>query len=62
MLETEEFVSVNSDRLLTDTLTAKTAYAKMKNLCLILGKEIEADIKIYNQNILPRYGIRFSVA
>ncbi|XP_078154490.1 uncharacterized protein LOC144549583 [Carex rostrata] len=53
MLETEEFVSMNSDRLMTDTLTAKTAYAKMKNLCLILGKEIEADIKIYNQNILP---------
>ncbi|KAJ4758225.1 transmembrane protein [Rhynchospora pubera] len=53
MLETEEFVSSNSDRLLTDTLIAKTAYAKMKNLCLILSKEIEADIKIYNQNVLP---------
>lgn len=59
MLETEEFVSNNSDRLLTDTLTAKTAYAKMKNLCLILGKEIEADIKIYNQNILPRYCLSY---
>lgn len=53
MLETDEFVSSNSDTFLVDQVTISTAYLKMKNLCINLSKEIQADIKIHNQHVLP---------
>ncbi|KAJ8748210.1 hypothetical protein K2173_000618 [Erythroxylum novogranatense] len=53
MMETDEFVSSNSEGFLMDSITISTAYLKMKNLCLNIGKEIQADIKIHNQHILP---------
>ncbi|XP_020266382.1 uncharacterized protein LOC109841860 [Asparagus officinalis] len=53
MLETEEFISSNTESFLTDAMTISTAYLKMKTLCLNISHEIEADIKIHNQHILP---------
>ena len=55
MVETDEFVSGNSEGLLMDPITISTAYLKMKQLCKNVGDEIQADIKIHNQHILPRY-------
>ena len=55
MLDTDEFLSSNSDGFLMDPITISTAYSKMKNLCVNIGNEIQADIKIHNQHILPRY-------
>jgi hypothetical protein len=55
MVETDEFVSGNSEGFLLDSITISTAYLKMKNLCLNIGKEIQADIRIHNQHLLPRY-------
>lgn len=54
MLETDEFVSNNSDGFPIDSITITTAYSKMKNLSTNLVNEIQADIKINNQHILPR--------
>lgn len=56
MLETDEFVSSNSEGFIMDSITISTAYLKMKNLCTNISSEIQADIKIHNQHILPRYG------
>ncbi|CAN1288308.1 hypothetical protein LINPERPRIM_LOCUS19876 [Linum perenne] len=53
MIETDEFVSCNSEGFLMDSITVSTAYLKMKNLCMNISKEIQADIKIHNQNIFP---------
>ncbi|CAA3027510.1 Hypothetical predicted protein [Olea europaea subsp. europaea] len=53
MLETDEFVSCNSEGFIMDSVTISTAYLKMKNLCINISKEIHADIKIHNQHILP---------
>ncbi|RVX08157.1 hypothetical protein CK203_017802 [Vitis vinifera] len=53
MLDTDEFLSSNSDGFLMDPITISTAYSKMKNLCVNIGNEIQADIKIHNQHILP---------
>ncbi|KAB2022565.1 hypothetical protein ES319_D07G221400v1 [Gossypium barbadense] len=53
MIETDEFVSNNSEGFLLDSITISTAYLKMKNLCTNISKEIQADIKIHNQHILP---------
>uniref|UniRef100_A0A2C9UVX2 Uncharacterized protein n=1 Tax=Manihot esculenta TaxID=3983 RepID=A0A2C9UVX2_MANES len=53
MIETDEFVSNNSEGFLMDSITISTAYLKMKNLCMSIGKEIQADIKIHNQHIFP---------
>ncbi|KAF2284726.1 hypothetical protein GH714_029594 [Hevea brasiliensis] len=53
MIETDEFVSNNSEGFLMDSITISTAYLKMKNLCTSIGKEIQADIKIHNQHIFP---------
>ncbi|XP_011008188.1 PREDICTED: uncharacterized protein LOC105113635 [Populus euphratica] len=53
MVETDEFVSSNSEGFLIDSITISTAYLKMKNLCLNIGKEIQADIRIHNQHLLP---------
>lgn len=58
MIETDEFVSNNSEGFLMDSITISTAYLKMKNLCMSIGKEIQADIKIHNQHIFPRYVLR----
>lgn len=55
MVETDEFVSGNSEGVLMDSITISTAYLKMKQLCKNIGDEIQADIKIHNQHILPRY-------
>ena len=54
MIETDEFLSSNNDSLLTDPMTISAAYLKMKTLCINISCEIQADIKIHNQNILPR--------
>ncbi|XVF81368.1 hypothetical protein PTKIN_Ptkin15bG0149500 [Pterospermum kingtungense] len=53
MIETDEFVSSSSEGFLLDPITISTAYLKMKNLCINISKEIQADIKIHNQHILP---------
>ncbi|XXG63082.1 hypothetical protein AAC387_Pa05g1348 [Persea americana] len=53
MLETDEFMSTNSECFLTDPMTVSTAYLKMKTLCINISNEIQADIKIHNQHILP---------
>ncbi|MQL78322.1 hypothetical protein Taro_010762, partial [Colocasia esculenta] len=39
--------------LVTDHVTISTAYQKLKALCLNIRSEIQADIKIHNQDILP---------
>lgn len=53
MVETDEFMASNVDSLLMDPMAMSTAYLKMKNLCINISKEIQADIKIHNQHILP---------
>ncbi|KAG1326740.1 hypothetical protein COCNU_01G006740 [Cocos nucifera] len=53
MADTDEFMSGNSDGLYTDSVTISTAYLKMKTLCINISNEIQADIKIHNQHILP---------
>ncbi|CAG7872448.1 unnamed protein product [Brassica rapa] len=53
MAETDEYVSSNSEGFLLDSVTISTAYHKMKNLCLNISNEIEADIKITNEHVLP---------
>ncbi|XP_063950453.1 uncharacterized protein LOC108219853 isoform X2 [Daucus carota subsp. sativus] len=53
MVETDEFVSSNSDGFLMDSFTSSTAYLKIKKLCIDLSNEIQADIKIHNEHILP---------
>lgn len=61
MMETDEFVSSSSESYLMDTITISTAYLKMKNLCVSIRNEIQADIKIHSQHmvhgqhIFPRY-------
>ncbi|KAL2924527.1 4-alpha-glucanotransferase [Bienertia sinuspersici] len=53
MLETDEFISSNSENILSDPISISTAYAKIKNLCISIGREILSDIKIHNEHILP---------
>ncbi|KAL3333182.1 hypothetical protein AABB24_033316 [Solanum stoloniferum] len=53
MMETDEFLSINLDGFVMDSVTISTAYSKMKNLCSNISNEIQADIKIHNQHILP---------
>ncbi|PKA58615.1 hypothetical protein AXF42_Ash008902 [Apostasia shenzhenica] len=53
LVDTEEFMSSNCD--VAEPTTISAAYTKMKTLCLHICKEIQSDIKIQNQNILPRY-------
>ncbi|XP_031375043.1 uncharacterized protein LOC116189497 isoform X2 [Punica granatum] len=53
MLETDEFLSSNSESFHGDQITMSTAYLKMRNLCINLSNEIQADIEIHNQDILP---------
>uniref|UniRef100_A0A0D3DBR4 MHD1 domain-containing protein n=2 Tax=Brassica oleracea var. oleracea TaxID=109376 RepID=A0A0D3DBR4_BRAOL len=53
MAETDEYVSSNSEGFLLDSVTISTAYHKMKNLCLNISSEIETDIKITNEHVLP---------
>lgn len=53
MLDTDEFMSTNSEDFLTDPINVSTAYLKMKTLCINISNEIQADIKIHNQHILP---------
>ncbi|KAL2666232.1 hypothetical protein GLYMA_02G309200v4 [Glycine max] len=52
MMETDEFVSSTSEGYLMDTITISTAYLKMKNLCVSIRNEIQADIKIHNQHTI----------
>ncbi|XP_020576608.1 uncharacterized protein LOC110022142 isoform X2 [Phalaenopsis equestris] len=51
LVDTEEFMSANCD--VTEPITISTAYSKMRILCLNISSEIQADMKIQNQNILP---------
>ncbi|KAF8410912.1 hypothetical protein HHK36_003449 [Tetracentron sinense] len=53
MVETDEFMSSNTEGFLVDQITVSTAYLKMKNLCINISTEIQTDIKIHNQHILP---------
>ncbi|KAJ4980949.1 hypothetical protein NE237_031786 [Protea cynaroides] len=53
MMETDEFMSSNTEGFHLDSMTISTAYLKMKNLCINISNEIQADIKIHNQHILP---------
>ncbi|KAL8512388.1 hypothetical protein ACS0TY_018756 [Phlomoides rotata] len=53
MLETDEFVSSNSEGFVMDSDTISKAYLKMKNLCINISNEIQIDIKIHNQHIFP---------
>eukprot|EP00257_Ricinus_communis_P019201 XP_015578120.1 uncharacterized protein LOC8288297 isoform X1 [Ricinus communis] len=53
MVETDEFVSSSSEGFVMDSITISTAYLKMKNLCVGIGREIQTDIKIHNQHIFP---------
>ncbi|KAL3502951.1 hypothetical protein ACH5RR_037400, partial [Cinchona calisaya] len=53
MLETDEFLSSNSEGFVIDSMTMTTAYLKMKNLCFNISREIQADLKIHDQHILP---------
>ncbi|XP_077222577.1 portal protein isoform X2 [Tasmannia lanceolata] len=53
MVDTDEFMSSNYDGFLTDPMTTSMAYLKMKTLCTNIRNEIQADIKIHNQHILP---------
>lgn len=61
MMETDEFMSGTSESYQLDTITISTAYLKMKNLCISIRNEIQADIKInshntiHGQHIFPRY-------
>ncbi|RDX71907.1 hypothetical protein CR513_48678, partial [Mucuna pruriens] len=52
MMETDEFVSSTSECYLMDTITISTAYLKMKNLCVSIRNEIQADIKIHNHHTI----------
>ncbi|KAJ7964639.1 Pesticidal crystal cry8Ba protein [Quillaja saponaria] len=52
MVETDEFLSSNSEGYL-DSITTSTAYLKMKSLCVNISNEIKEDIKIHQQHILP---------
>jgi len=54
MLETDEFMTTNSDFIL-DPMNLSTAYLKMKSLCMNISSEIQTDIKIHSQQIFPRY-------
>ncbi|KAF5482667.1 hypothetical protein F2P56_003217 [Juglans regia] len=53
MAETDEFMSSNSESFSMDSITISTAYLKMKNLFIKISNEIQADIKIHDQHILP---------
>uniref|UniRef100_A0A0D9VDD9 MHD1 domain-containing protein n=1 Tax=Leersia perrieri TaxID=77586 RepID=A0A0D9VDD9_9ORYZ len=53
MIDTDEFMSSNNDSLLTDPMAISAAYLKMKTICINISREIQADIKIHNQNVLP---------
>ncbi|XP_057812221.1 uncharacterized protein LOC131026371 [Salvia miltiorrhiza] len=53
MMETDEFVSSNSEGFVMDSDTITKAYLKMKNLCINIGNEIQTDLKIHNQHIFP---------
>ncbi|GFP90263.1 hypothetical protein PHJA_001170200 [Phtheirospermum japonicum] len=53
MLETDEFVSSNSEGFIMDADAISKAYLKMKNLCVNISNEIRIDIKIHNQHIFP---------
>jgi len=57
MLETDEYVTGNSEGIRVDLVTVTTAYQKMKSLCNNLRNEVFTDIDIHNQHILPRYVI-----
>ncbi|CAN6253199.1 unnamed protein product [Urochloa humidicola] len=55
MLETDEYVTGNSEGIRVDLVTVTTAYQKMKSLCNNLRNEIFTDIEIHNQHILPSF-------
>ncbi|KAL7129260.1 hypothetical protein ABFS83_13G053500 [Erythranthe nasuta] len=53
MLETDEFVSSNSEGFIMDAEAITKAYSKMKILCVNISNEINIDIKIHSQHIFP---------
>ncbi|KAI3921724.1 hypothetical protein MKX01_005413 [Papaver californicum] len=59
MVETDEFMSSIGDGLLMDPMAMSTAYLKMKNLCINISNEIQADIKnsqsAHTSKVIPAY-------
>lgn len=55
LAETDEYITNNTEGLLTDPLSITTAYQKMKSLCLNIRNEIRTDIETHNQHILPSF-------
>jgi hypothetical protein len=55
MSDTDEFICNNNEGFLADPLTTSGGYCKMVSLCNNLSCEIETDIKIHGQHVLPRY-------
>ncbi|KAH7415584.1 hypothetical protein KP509_14G053000 [Ceratopteris richardii] len=53
MAETDEFVSNGTEGFLVDPITTATAYSKLQALCGSMCTEIQGDIELHNQHILP---------
>lgn len=54
MSDTDEFICSNNEGFLADPLATSGGYSKMVTLCNNLSHEIETDIKIHGQHVLPR--------
>ncbi|KAL9359386.1 hypothetical protein Peur_047509 [Populus x canadensis] len=55
LTETDEFVNSNNEATLMDSVAMSTAYQKMSSLCMNIKNEIQTDIEIHNQHILPSF-------
>ncbi|XP_051117593.1 uncharacterized protein LOC127242192 [Andrographis paniculata] len=55
LMETDEFVSGNTENILMDPMALSTAYKKMKSLCTSIRNEILTDIQIHKQDLLPSF-------
>lgn len=55
LTETDEFVNNNNEATLMDSVAMSTAYQKMSSLCMNIKNEIQTDIEIHNQHILPSF-------
>ncbi|KAJ4845923.1 hypothetical protein Tsubulata_008403 [Turnera subulata] len=51
--ETDEYVSSSNESTLMDSMAMSTAYQKMTSLCMNIKNEVQTDIEIHNQDILP---------
>ncbi|KAI5078599.1 hypothetical protein GOP47_0006270 [Adiantum capillus-veneris] len=53
MAESDEFVSSSNEGFLMDSMTTTMAYSKLKALCVNMCNEVQADIELHNEHILP---------